>query len=79
MAAFITALALIGVTVTPGTQYGANGVYRFFFGSQWRDAWTMVFVFRHWPCGWTQSQSERRGSLGTRRKFPHRWRNGRLR
>ena len=40
MAAFITALALIGVTVTPGTQYGANGVYRFFFGSQWRDAWT---------------------------------------
>src|SRR2546423_3210405 len=40
MAAFITALALIGVTVTPGAQYGANGVYRFFFGSQWRDAWT---------------------------------------
>jgi hypothetical protein len=40
MIAFVTVLALTGATVTPGAHYGANGPFRFFFGSQWRDAWT---------------------------------------
>jgi hypothetical protein len=27
-------------TVVPGSRYSANRLFRFFFGSQWRDAWT---------------------------------------
>ncbi|HZX96846.1 MAG TPA: hypothetical protein VFE90_20165 [Myxococcales bacterium] len=38
MAGLIAALAL---TVVPDARYRANAVYRFFFGSQWRDAWTV--------------------------------------
>ncbi|MFL5454186.1 MAG: hypothetical protein ACJ78V_19885 [Myxococcales bacterium] len=40
MIALVTALAMIGAPVTPGAHYAANWLFRFFFGSQWRDAWT---------------------------------------
>ena len=41
MLAQLTALALTATTVVPDARYGANWLYRFFFGSQWRDAWTV--------------------------------------
>src|SRR3954467_6062200 len=40
MIALVTAVAMIGAPVTPGAHYDANWLFRFFFGSQWRDAWT---------------------------------------
>jgi hypothetical protein len=36
----LAALALTAVTVVPDQRYAAGWLYRFFFGSQWRDAWT---------------------------------------
>jgi hypothetical protein len=39
MTGLIATLALTGATVVPGARYQAGPVYRFFFGSQWRDAW----------------------------------------
>jgi hypothetical protein len=41
MIGLIAALALTGATVVPDARYGAGWLYRFFFGSQWREAWTV--------------------------------------
>src|SRR5215470_4263140 len=41
MTGLIAAVALTGATVVPDARYGAGPVYRFFFGTQWREAWTV--------------------------------------
>ncbi len=41
MTNLIAALALTAATVVPDARYGAGPVYRFFFGSQWRETWTL--------------------------------------
>jgi hypothetical protein len=41
MTGLITTLALTSAVVVPDARYAANPVYRFFFGTQWRDAWTV--------------------------------------
>ena len=41
MVGLLAALALTGATVVPDARYGAGWLFRFFFGSQWREAWTV--------------------------------------